>query len=386
MPAQVNQTTLLEPRPARACTRCVMDTTDPDIYFDDSGVCNHCHYYDMIVRTQVFSGRQAEDKLAGLVTAIKRSGEGRDHDCIIGVSGGVDSTYVAYALKRKLGLRPLAVHLDNGWDSELSVKNIENALKILEIPLITIVLDWNEFRDLQLAFLRASTPDSEIPSDHAIWASIYRVARQRGTRYVIFGCNARTESHLPVAWSQGYDDWRYIYSVHRAFGRLPLKTYPHRNYFLQLWDRYRFQWVNILNYLDYRKTDALAILEKELGWRYYGGKHYESIYTRFYQGYILPKKFGFDKRKTHLSSLICSGEKTRDEALAELAKPTYPEDLQASDREYVIKKLGITETDFDSIMNAPPKLFFDYPSYANARFFISARRILRQARQWVRPT
>jgi N-acetyl sugar amidotransferase len=370
------------PPPALSvCTRCVMDSSDPDIRFDEHGVCHHCARYDEAVRTRVVSGAAAKEQLDALVADIRSTGRGHDYDCIIGISGGVDSTYVAYAVKRMLGLRPLAVHLDNGWDSELAVKNIEHVLKKLDIPLYTHVLDWDEFRDLQLAFLRASTPDSEVPSDHAIVAVLYEVARRQGVRYILSGCNVRTESHLPPAWSQGHQDWRYIKSLQRQFGQRALKSFPHRSLLVQMLDQRRVHWVDILNYLDYRKADALEVLQKELGWRYYGGKHYESIYTRFYQGYILPKKFGFDKRKMHLSSLICSGEITREIALAELAQPTYAEALQASDREYVIKKLGMTEAEFDQIMSAPPKRYDDYPTYTNgrpARIVRRLRRILRR--------
>jgi N-acetyl sugar amidotransferase len=348
-----------------------MDTSDPDITFDAAGVCHHCHAYDESVRTRVLTDQPA--KRDALVAEIKSAG--KQYDCIIGVSGGVDSTYVAYAARKLLGLRPLAVHLDNGWDSELAVKNIQHVLEKLGIELYTEVLDWDEFRDLQLAFLRASTPDSEIPSDHAIVSVLYRQARRLGVRYILSGCNVRTESHLPPAWSRGHSDWMYIQGLQKQFGTRQLKTFPHRNAFNLIWDTRTIHWIDILNYLDYKKADALRVLQDELGWQYYGGKHYESIYTRFYQGYILPKKFGFDKRRMHLSSLICSGEITREQALAELEKPPYPDDLQASDREYVIKKLGITESDFDSIMRSPPKRFTDYPSYENSRFVRVARKV-----------
>jgi N-acetyl sugar amidotransferase len=361
----------------RICARCVMDSTDPDIRFDASGVCQHCHAYDEAVHLRVREGPEGQERLSTLASEIRQAGQRRPHDCVIGVSGGVDSTYVAYVVKRRLGLRPLAVHLDNGWDSELAVRNIEYVLKKLDIPLFTLVLDWEEFRDLQLAFLRASTPDSEIPTDHAIVAALYRVARQQGVRHILSGCNVRTESHLPPAWSQGHQDWMYIRSVNRQHGTRPLATFPHRSLLAQAWDQIRVRWVDVLNDLPYRKAEALGILEKELGWRYYGGKHYESIYTRFYQGYILPRKFGFDKRKTHLSSLVCSGELTRADALAELSRPTYPEDLQAADREYVVKKLGLTEAEFEQIMRAPPRRFADYPSYANSRLLALARRVRR---------
>jgi N-acetyl sugar amidotransferase len=357
------------------CTRCIMDTSDPDIGFDAAGVCHHCHAYDEAVRTRVVTGDEGKRKREQIADEIRRAGANKPYDCIIGVSGGVDSTYVAYAARKLLGLRPLAVHLDNGWDSELAVKNIQHVLDKLGIELYTEVLDWDEFRDLQLAFLRASTPDSEIPTDHAILAVLYKQARRHGVPYLLAGFNVRTESHLPPSWSRGHFDWRYIRAVQKQFGTRPLTTFPHLTMVDLVRDLRSVKRIDILNYFDYRKDEALRVLEQELGWQYYGGKHYESIYTRFYQGYILPRKFGFDKRKMHLSSLICSGEITREQALAELAKPPYPEDLQASDREYVIKKLGISERDFDAIMAAPPKRFEDYPSYENSRFVQLARRV-----------
>ncbi|MFC1508430.1 N-acetyl sugar amidotransferase [Candidatus Omnitrophota bacterium] len=346
----------------RMCKRCVMDTTDPDIEFDDNGVCNHCHKYDQRIEQLIHSGQEGLQKLDSIVAEIKAKGKNRRYDCVIGVSGGVDSTYTAYKVK-EYGLRPLAVHLDNGWDSELAVKNIENICNKLEIDLHTCVLDWEEFKDLQLAFLKSSTPDSEIPSDHAIWAAMWQSARMHKVEYLISGCNARTESHLPKAWSQGYYDWTYISNIYKQFGTGTLRTFPHVNFLQWHYCKRVIKRIDILNYLDYSKTKAMPVIEKEIGWKYYGGKHYESIYTRFFQGYILPTKFGFDKRRNHLSSLICSGEITREEALEELKEETYPTDLQKEDLAYVIKKFGITEDEFDRIMNLPLKQYRDYPTY-----------------------
>lgn len=340
-----------------------MDTTDPGIRFDRNGVCNHCHTYERMVRRDVYTGDIGRDRLRTLIQDIKEEGKNKEYDCLIGLSGGVDSTFVAYQVKN-LGLRPLAVHLDNGWDSELAVHNIQRALEILDIDLYTHVIDWEEFKDIQIAFLKASTPDSEIPSDHAIVSLMYQLADQNDIRYVITGRNVRTETHVPESWSTGHFDWKYIRSVHQQFGTRNLVTYPHRTREEERQYRRKQKWFDILNYIDYVKKDAISILEKELEWQYYGGKHYESIYTRFFQGYILPKKFGYDKRKGHLSSLICSGEITRDEALEELKKEPYPPDLQLQDRHYVIKKLGLTEEEFDTIMALPPKTIYDYPSYA----------------------
>lgn len=344
------------------CTKCVMDTSDPEIAFDAQGVCSRCRNYDELVHRAVLPGPAGAQYVERLVAQIKQAGAGHPYDCVIGVSGGVDSTFVAYKIKQ-LGLRPLAIHLDNGWDSELAVKNIEQTLKRLEIDLYTVVLDWEEFKDLQIAFLKASTPDSEIPTDHAILATLYRFTEKFGARHVIMGDNVRTESHGSPAWSQGHLDWRYIANVHKQFGTVPLKTYPHFDFLT--WLRYRatIKHISLLNYLDYSKSEARRVLENEIGWKYYGGKHYESIYTRFYQGYLLPRKFGFDKRRGHLSSLICSGETTRAEALHELEQPPYPPAMQAEDYEYVIKKLNLTRTQFEAIMAHPSKSYWDYPSY-----------------------
>jgi len=370
----------------RTCSRCVMDTTDPDIRFDADGVCNHCHEYDRRVREEVFTGEDGRRRLQAIAEKIKRDGAGNQYDCVIGVSGGVDSTFVAYKVKQ-LGLRPLAVHLDNGWDSELAVNNIHKTLETLGIDLYTHVIDWEEFRDLQVAFLRASTPDSEIPSDHAIVSLMYQMAEKTNVPYVIIGRNVRTETHMAPAWSMGHFDWKYIRSVHEQFGTVPLETFPHRTRLQELRYREKQRWVSILNYVDYVKKDAMDILQREIGFAYYGSKHYESIYTRFFQGYILPRKFGYDKRKGHLSSLICSGEMTREEALQELEKPPYPLDVQEADRVYVIKKLGLTEDEFERIMKLPKKTIFDYPSYTrDDRGLLN--RVLRRAyktyRKWGR--
>lgn len=345
------------------CTRCIMDTTDPNIVFDDNGICNHCHDYDRMIEQKVIIGKAGEEYLEKLVEEIKRDGKNKPYDCLIGVSGGVDSTYVAYLVKKKMGLRPLAVHMDNGWDSELAVKNIEETLKRLEIDLHTEVLDWEEFKDLQTAFLKASTPDSEIPSDHAIWAVIGDLAEKLKVKYILSGFNVRTETHLPSAWSQGHYDWKYIRSVQKLFGSGKLETFPHIPFFAYYRRLFTQKRVDILNYIDFNKTTAMKFLEDELGWRYYGGKHHESIYTRFYQGYILPTKFGYDKRRSHLSSLICSKEITQANALEEIKNPTYAPSLLEEDREYVAKKLGLSQNEFEAIMNLPKKSISDYPSY-----------------------
>ncbi len=348
----------------RICTRCVMDTSDPGIDFDSDGVCNHCHLRDRMVEQAVSQGPDGDRQLALVVDEIRRFGANKPYDCVIGVSGGVDSTYVAWKVK-SLGLRPLAVHLDNGWNSEIAVSNIVTVLNKVGIDLHTEVLDWEEFKDIQLAFLRASVPDAEVPSDHAIFACLYKTATRIGVKHVVTGLNHRTETHMPSSWSRGHLDWGYIKAIHKSFGSgRKVRTFPHYSFF-QYVNGFRrtHKTVNILDYGDYSKKEALVFLEQELGWRDYGGKHHESVYTRWYQGVYLPNKFGFDKRRCHLSSRICSGELTREQALLELKAPPYDPIIQKEDTAYVAKKLGISSAEFESIMKAQPRKFEDFDSY-----------------------
>ncbi len=365
----------------KICKRCVMDTTDPGITFDENGICNHCKSFEEKLKVRVLSKEKGEKYLADIVKKIKNSGRHNKYDCIIGVSGGLDSTYVAYTVK-KLGLRPLAVHFDNGWDSELAVSNIEKILRKLNIDLFTYVIDWEVFRNLQLSFLKASTPDGEIPTDHAIITILYEIADRNGIKYIITGANFRTEGIMPVTWAYGHLDWKYIKKLHDLSGTLQLKGFPH----LGLLKLFYFTFIKgiklitILSYIDFDKKNAMQILEKELAWKYYGGKHYESIYTRFYQSYLLPKKFNIDKRKAHFSCLICStGEITREMALEELREEPYFEEQIQEDKEYVSKKLGITEQEFENIMLLPPKTFKDYPS--NYHLIKTFRRLIALSRK-----
>lgn len=365
-------------RPYRVCTRCVMDTSDPEITFAADGHCNHCERALTLLRTKLPRYTEGEFQIDRVVARMKDAGRGRPYDCIIGVSGGVDSTYVAWVVKQH-GLRPLAVHFDNGWNSELAVQNIEQALRRLEIPLHTHVVDWEEFRDLQLAFLRASVPDAEIPTDHAIGALLHHTAAKFGVRYIISGTNVSTESILPLSWTYYVSDWKYIRAIHRRFGTTRLRSYPHSSlarYVYHILGR-RIRTVSLLNSVPYDKKVAVGVLERELGWHNYGGKHHESIYTRFFQSYILPRKFGIDKRRAHYSSLIMSGQMTRDEALAALEQPVADERLLAEDRAYVIKKLGIPEREFDAIMSAPVRSYRDYPN--DSKRYAQMRALMRRA-------
>jgi N-acetyl sugar amidotransferase len=343
------------------CTQCVLDSNDdPAIFFDATGICNHCHAYRIKEFRYVRKGIEGEQHLNKIVAEIKAQGKGKPYDCILGLSGGVDSTYLAW-IAAQMGLRPLAVHFDNGWNSELAVSNIEKIVTRLNIPLHTFVIDWEEFKDLQLSVLKASVVDIEMVTDHAIITKLYDLALTHGIGYVLSGTNIVTEAILPAHWIHSKKDHINIRNIHRQFGTIPLKTYPLFDSFRKL----RVAWAGIqsvafLDSLPYEKKTVKQFITEKLGWRDYGGKHYESIFTRFYQGYILPEKFGIDKRKAHLSNLICSRQITRDEALAELEQPAYPSQLFKKDYEFVLKKLNLSEEEFRKIMEMPAKRHSDY--------------------------
>jgi N-acetyl sugar amidotransferase len=350
-------------RPYQICTRCVMDTTDPEITFDEKGVCSHCRAYDTRAKKELFNEKTSADKLDRLVRQIQKDGQGKDYDCIIGVSGGVDSTMAAYMVK-KLGLRPLAVHLDNGWDTELAVQNIERTLRTLMIDLDTHVIDWEEFRDLQMAFLCASVANIEVLTDHAIMAILFHTAAKNNIKYIISGGNVTTEAIMAKSWMYDSRDLRHIRAIHKRFGTLPIRTFPHCSlfrYFSYIFIK-GIKYIPILNYINYIKGEAKALIQAELGWRDYGGKHYESIFTRFFQSYYLPKKFNIDKRRAHLSTLICSKQMTREDALQEIEKFLYPAQIFEEDYTFFLKKMKLSVEEFNRIMELPIKTYKDYPS------------------------
>lgn len=357
-------TTTTERTAHRVCSRCVMDTSDPEIVFDEDGRCNHCREF-LALRGSFPKGAARETTLENLVATIRASGRGKRYDCVVGVSGGIDSTFVAFTVKR-LGLRPLAIHVDNGWNSELAVANIERALENLDIDLHTHVIDWEQFRELQIAFLRASVSDAELPTDHCIRAVLVQKAMEEGVQYMINGRNLSTEGILPWSWTYSGLDWKYLRAVHRRCGQGSLSRIPKISLSRLLYSVMvkRLKNVGILDYVDYTKSGAMEFLKRELDWRDYGGKHYESIYTRFFQAYILPRKFGIDKRKAHLSVLVCNGEITRDDALTQLADPPDSEDRMEEDKVYVCKKLGLSIQEFDEILAQPPKSYKDYPNHS----------------------
>lgn len=366
----------------KICSRCVMDTTATEITFDDKGICNFCHQYDNVTTKDLYVDKGGEVRLNNLIEKIKKDGKNRQYDVLIGISGGVDSSYVAYLVKKVYGLRALAIHLDNGWNSELAVANVEHIVKKLDIDLSTYVLDWKEFKDIQTSFLKASVSNIEIPTDHAIWALLIKTAAKHKIPYIIAGNNVVTESIMPESWLYGSKDSKFIKAIHKKFGKVKLKTYPS----LSTFDYVDYllirgiRWVPILNYINFVKSEAKQLLIDELGWRDYGGKHYESIFTRFFHSYYLPVKFGYDLRKSYLSALVCSGQMSRADALEELKQAPIDPDLLKQDRDYVLKKLGLSEEEFEQILKNPNKTFSDYPNndslWRNFSWFIRIARNL----------
>lgn len=364
------------PKKQKICSRCVADTTIPNIQFDKKGVCNFCYVHDEMEK-EYPQGREGQKKLAKIVAEIKEAGKGKKYNCVVGVSGGRDSTYLLY-MATKLGLKPLAVHFDNGWDSEIAVSNIKNALASLNLDLETYVVNWEEFKDLQISFLKASVSDAEIPTDVGILGILYRVAAKENIKYVLNGHSFRTEGVMPLEWT--YMDGRYIKSVQDKFGHLPLKTFPNFSW----WDLFYFTFIKrikivpLLNLVSYKHSVTQKILTEKVGWRYYGGHHHESYYTNFFQSYYLNKKFGIDKRKIEYSALIRSGQMKRKQALAEIKKTPYPYDEETVN--YIISKLWLTKAAFLKIMKNPNKSFRDYQTYYPIikKFKIPARFLYRR--------
>ncbi len=377
----INEIFSLDNETYKICSRCILDNIDyPDITFDNHGVCNMCKAYDDISKRHLLLTKNNENALAKLVFELKNNKKNSDYDCIIGLSGGVDSSYVAYKAK-ELGLRPLIVHLDNGWNSELAVKNIENIVRKLGFDLYTHVINWNEFRDLQLSYFKASVVDIEALTDHAINAILYKIAAKHNVKYILSGENIVTEGRIPPNWAHLKNDLMNIKDIHRNFGKIPIKTFPTLGELKSFYYKRvkRIKTIPLLDYIDFNKNKAKQIIIDELEWRDYGGKHYESVFTRFYQSYILPVKFHADKRKSHYSTLICSGQLTRSEALELMKLPAYDSIKLKEDKDFVIKKLGLTESEFDIMMKQPIRKHTDFKSivfYYN--ILISLKKIVKK--------
>jgi len=363
----------------QVCQRCVMDESDPEIRFDAQGVCNHCLEFDTVTRRRWFPNADGARRWEQLCEQLRAEGRGRDYDCILGLSGGIDSSYLALKVK-EWGLRPLAVHVDAGWNSELAVANIERILRHCGFDLHTHVVDWEEMRDLHLAYLRAGIANQDVPQDHAFFATLYHFATRNGIRSILSGGNLATEGIFPKAWHGSAMDAINLRAIHRRFGQRPLRSYLTVS-FSQAYVWYPFvkkmRTLRPLNYMPYDKESAVAELESRIGWRAYGRKHGESLFTKLFQNHYLPQKFGYDKRRPHLSSLIVSGQLDRDRALAELEKPLYdPQELEI-DIAYFCKKLRLSRDQFDELMRAPIHSYSDFPTW-EGRY-----RALKRVQSWV---
>lgn len=352
-------------REYQICTRCVMDTSDTEISFFDDGSCSYCHEFEHEIKPRWFPNAEGQKILEETYRIIREEGKGKEYDCILGLSGGIDSSYLALMMK-EANLRPLVVHVDAGWNSELAVHNIEQIVKHCGFELFTEVMDWEEIRDLQLAYLKAGVANQDVVQDHAFFAALYHFAVNNKIRYVISGGNTATESVVVKSWHHSAMDAINLRAIHKKFGKVPLKQYQTISFF-QYYFYYPFikkmTTVRPLNFMPYDKKEALALLEKEVGYKDYGRKHGESRFTKFFQNYYLPKKFGYDKRRMHLSSQVFSGALTREEAIAKLEEPLYDDKELEFDKAYVAKKLGISVAELNELVESLGHHYSEYPSW-----------------------
>ncbi len=370
----------MKKREFQRCTNCVMDTTDSAITFDEKGVCDFCNDYYKNILPKWHVDEKSKAELLEIAKKIRKAGRKGKYDCIIGMSGGVDSSYLCYIAKEVMGLRPLLYSSDTGWNLKIADDNIRKIAQGLNLDLVTEQVDWEEMKDLQLAFFKSQVPYQDLPQDHAIFAGLYNYAVKHKIRYVLTGANNATECiRPPVEWVY-QNDLKFILDVHKRFGKRKLKNFPKCSmlrYRLIYPYFYGMKRVAPLNYVEYDKEKAKAFLQERFGWETYDNKHYENIFTRFYEGYYLPRKFGYDKRKCYLSNLILTGAVTRDEALRELEKQPYDEATMQADKAYIAEKLGIGTEEFDAIMSGENKTFRDYRNSYN--FIRFCTKILRAA-------
>ncbi|MDS1140046.1 N-acetyl sugar amidotransferase [Pusillimonas sp. SM2304] len=347
------------------CVRCVMDTSDSEIVFDEKGVCSHCHQFDDETSKRWFPNVEGQTRLSEAFDRIKKDGLNNDYDCIIGLSGGIDSSYLALMLKDR-GLRPLVVHVDGGWNSELAVYNIEQVVKYCNYDLHTHVINWEEMRDLQLAYLKSHVANQDVPQDHAFFSSLYHFAVSKKIKHVISGGNIATESVFPRTWHHSAMDAINLHAIHKKYGTIQLHNYKTINifqYYLYYPYLYGMKTLRPLNFMDYNKSKALAFLEDTIGYKDYGNKHSESVFTKFFQNYYLPKKFGYDKRKMHYSSMILSGQLSREEAKQKLEQQLYDPRELVEDQEYIAKKLRISVLELKELVEAPGVAYTKYKNW-----------------------
>jgi N-acetyl sugar amidotransferase len=346
------------------CSNCVMDTSDSRIVFDSDGLCDHCNDYKNNVKPNWNVGLESKLELGKIIDKIKKEGKGKDFDCILGLSGGVDSSYMLHLAVKEFGLRPLVFHVDGGWNSELAVHNIQMMVDKLGLDLYTEVINWEEMKDFQLAFFKSGVPHIDIPQDHAFVATLYNFAYKYNIKYILNGGNISTECvRNPMEFLYYGTDMAQINDIQQKFGLIKMVTYPFSSVL-----RHKFflryikgvQVIKALNYMPYIKSDALKLLEKEYGWKPYPQKHFESRFTKFYEGYWLPQRFGFDTRRVQFSSLILTGQMQREEAIAILKKPAYNSETIEEDFNYIATKLGITKSELEIYFNSPKKFYWDY--------------------------
>ncbi len=351
-------------REYQICENCVMDTSDSNIIFDKNGVCDYCLNYRNNILPNWKTGTEGNKIIFKEIEKIKKHGKNKDYDCLIGISGGVDSSYLTYLAKEKFQLRPLIFHVDGGWNTQIATNNIEKLIDGLKLDLHTEVINWNEMRDLQLSFFKAQVNTLDTPQDHAFFASLYNFANQNNFRYILTGANYSTECvREPLEWNYHTSDLTQIRDIHRKFGEVKLSTFPTSD-ILRYKIYFRFfkgiKVIQPLNYVPYIKKEAIELLKNNFGWQEYAHKHYESRFTRFYEGYWLPKKFGFDKRRNQFSSLILTNQMSRAEAIEKLSKPAYNPETIKEDFEYIAAKLNLSVQELQKLMEGKNKTFRDY--------------------------
>lgn len=354
------------------CSSCIMDTSDPHISFDEHGVCDYCNNFKSEIKPNWHTDARGATELAALAEKIKAEGKGKDFDCIMGLSGGLDSSYAAYIVKEKMGLRPLLFHVDAGWNTDQAVGNIEKLVDGLGLDLFTEVVNWEEMKDLQLSFLKSQIADQDLPQDAAFFSALYKFARKHRIKYVLTGANFSTECcREPEEWG-GYPgiDKTLFNDIHKQFGKRKLKTFPLLDIFTYKVLYQKFLGMTVvkpLNLVPYIKQDAEAELEQRFGWKKFQHKHHESRFTRFYEDYWMPRKFGYEKRRAHFSSLIMTGQMTREAALERISRPEMDEQFLKSEFEYVANKLDLSVEELQHIFDGKNKTSLDYK---NKRFLI----------------
>lgn len=333
------------------CSKSILDNiSDPDIEFDENGISNYYYQFNEFV-DNLPNEKIRKEKFDSYIDKIKQSGKGKKYDCILGLSGGLDSSYLAL-LAKDYGLNPLVVHFDYGWNTDIAIRNIELITKKLDFDLYTYVIDWEMIKDLQRSYYMASVIDLDVPADHTIFGAIFKIAKKMKIKYILSGSNFQTELIMPKSWNYLKTDLTNIRNIHNKFGKRKFENIPTNGILQQLFYKiYGFESVPLLYYTDYIKEDVVSRLKNEIGWQDYGGKHFENIYTRFYQGYVLPYKFGVDKRKAHLSNLIFSNQISLENAEFEFNSNNYTTAMMKSDFEFIAKKLDFTVEQFEEILN-----------------------------------